>query len=106
LKKEDEDLQSLGLSVEEIAFYEALASNQSAKDVLGDEVLKEIAQDLLKQIKANASVDWTIRESVKARMRILVKRTLKKYNYPPDKQKQATEMVLKQAELFTENTVA
>lgn len=105
LKKEDENLESLGLTIEEVAFYDALASNQSAKDVLGDKVLKEIAQDLLKKIKANASVDWTIRESVKAKLRILVKRTLRKYDYPPDKQKSATEMVLKQAELFTENSM-
>lgn len=105
MKKDDEHLESLGLTTEEIAFYDALASNDSAKKVLGDEVLKEIAQDLLVQIKKNATIDLTIRESVKAKLRILVKRTLKRYNYPPDKQKQATEMVLKQAEVLTEDSI-
>nr|MBP6976435.1 type I restriction endonuclease subunit R [Candidatus Dojkabacteria bacterium] len=105
IQKEDAHTQELGLTNEEVAFYDALANNVSAKDLLGDKVLRDIAQDLLNQIKKNASIDWTIRESVRARLRILVKRTLRKYNYPPDKQASATEMVLKQAELFTENTL-
>jgi len=105
IQKEDAHTQELGLTNEEVAFYDALANNVSAKDLLGDKVLRDIAQDLLNQIKKNASIDWTIRESVRARLRILVKRTLRKYNYPPDKQASATEMVLKQAELFTENSL-
>lgn len=105
MKDADKNLKDLGLSYEEVAFYDALADNESAKKVLGDDTLKEIAQYLLQKIKKNTSIDWTIRESVKAKLRILVKRTLKKYNYPPDKQKKATEMVLKQAELFTSNTL-
>jgi len=103
IKESDIQIKDLGLSEEEIAFYDALANNMSAKEILGDKILKEIAQDLVKQVKKNTSIDWTIRESVKARLRILVKRTLRKYNYPPDKQASATEMVLRQAELFTEN---
>ena len=106
LKDEDNKLEELGLTTDEVAFYDALANNESAKNVLGDDVLREIAQDLLKQIKKNASIDWTIRESVRAKLRILVKRTLRKYNYPPDKQANATEMVLKQAELLTENSLS
>ncbi len=105
MKQEDENLEELGLSYEEVAFYDALADNGSAKELLGDETLKEIAHDLLNKIKKNASIDWTIRESVKAKLRILVKRTLRKYDYPPDKQEKATEMVLKQAELFAEETL-
>ena len=106
LKKEDENLEALGLSVEEVAFYDALANNESAKKVLGDEILKEIAQDLLVQIKKNATIDWTIRESARAGLRVLVRRTLRRYNYPPDQQKQAVDLVLQQAELLTENSVS
>ena len=92
--------------MEEIAFYDALANNESAKKVLGDEILKEIAQDLLVQIKKNATIDWTIRESARAGLRVLVRRTLRRYNYPPDQQKQAVDLVLQQAELLTENSVS
>lgn len=105
IQKEDVHTKSLGLTEEEVAFYDALANNPSAKDVLGDKVLRQIAQDLVSQVKKNTNIDWTIRESVRAKLRILVKRTLRKYNYPPDKQATATEMVLKQAELFTENSL-
>jgi type I restriction enzyme R subunit len=105
IQKEDAHTKDLGLTEEEVAFYDALANNGSAKDLLGDKVLREIAQDLLNQIRKNASIDWTIRESVRAKLRILVKRTLRKYNYPPDKQASATEMVLKQAEMFTQNSL-
>ena len=103
--KEDKNIKELGLTEEETAFYDALANNESAKNVLGDKVLRQIAQDLVNQVKKNASIDWTIRESVRAKLRILVKRTLRRYNYPPDKQEIATETVLKQAELFTENNL-
>lgn len=105
IQKEDVHTKSLGLTEEEVAFYDALANNPSAKDVLGDKILRQIAQDLVSQVKKNTNIDWTIRESVRAKLRILVKRTLRKYNYPPDKQATATEMVLKQAELFTENSL-
>lgn len=106
IQEEDKSYKDLGLSEEEIAFYDALANNASAKDILGDEILRKIAQDLVSQVKKNTSIDWTIRESVKAKLRILVKRTLKRYDYPPDKQASATEMVLRQAELFTENNIS
>ncbi len=106
IQKEDKSAKELGLTDEEIAFYDALADNESAKELLGDKVLKEIAQDLVNQVKKNASIDWTIRESVRARLRILVKRTLRRYNYPPDRQASATEMVLKQAELFTTENIS
>jgi type I restriction enzyme, R subunit len=105
LRESDEELASSGLSIEEIAFYDALIDNKSAREVMDDDILREIARELVEKVKKNASIDWTIRESVRAKLRVLVKRTLRQYGYPPDKQKSATEKVLKQAELFTENSV-
>jgi type I restriction enzyme R subunit len=72
---------------------------------MSDEVLRKIASELVEKVKRNASIDWTIRESVRAKLRVLVKRTLRNYDYPPDKQESATEKVLKQAELFAENSI-
>lgn len=89
-----------GLTDEEIAFYEALADNESAVDVMGNESLKIIAAELVQSLKANASVDWTHRESARARMRVLVKRILRKYGYPPDLQDEAVQTVIQQAELL------
>ena len=89
-----------GLTDEEIAFYEALADNESAVDVLGNDNLKVIAAELVKNLKANASVDWAHRESARARMRVLVKRILRKYGYPPDLQDAAVQTVIQQAELL------
>jgi type I restriction enzyme R subunit len=88
----------LGLSESELAFYDALEVNDSAVKILGDETLKKIAQDLVKTVKQNVSIDWTVRESVRAKMRIMIKRILRKYGYPPDKQEAATNTVLQQAE--------
>jgi type I restriction enzyme R subunit len=105
IREGDKELEASGLSVDEIAFYDALIDNESAKEVLGDDTLREIATELVEKVKKNASIDWTIRESVRARLRVLVKRTLRQYGYPPDKQESATEKVLKQAELFTENSI-
>jgi type I restriction enzyme R subunit len=105
IREGDKELEASGLSVDEIAFYDALIDNESAKEVLGDDTLREIATELVEKVKRNASIDWTIRESVRARLRVLVKRTLRQYGYPPDKQESATEKVLKQAELFTENSI-
>ena len=105
IKTNDEDMEASGLSEEEIAFYDALVDDDSAKNVLGDDILREIAQELVEKVKKNTSIDWTIRESVKAKLRILVKRTLRKYDYPPDKQKSAIKKVLKQAELFASNEI-
>ncbi|TVQ41818.1 MAG: type I restriction endonuclease subunit R [Gloeocapsa sp. DLM2.Bin57] len=90
--------EDLGLTEDEIAFYDALDTNNSAVQVLGDETLKMIARDLVQAVKANISIDWNVKESARAKIRITVKRLLKKHGYPPDKQEKATETVLKQAE--------
>lgn len=91
-----------GLIKEEVAFYDALASHDTAEQVLGDDILKVIAHELTKAIKENMSIDWNLRESARAKMRITVRRLLKKYGYPPDLQKMAVETVVKQAELMAE----
>ena len=91
---------SLKLTDEELAFYDALADNQSAKEVLGDKQLAVIAVEVFKSVKGNSTIDWTLRENVRARLRRDVKRILNKYGYPPDEQLVATENVLKQAELM------
>lgn len=91
---------ALNLSEEEVAFYDALADNASAKQVLGDETLKKMATELVETVRHNISVDWTIRDDVQAKLRILVKRLLKKYGYPPDMQETATITVLDQAKLL------
>jgi type I restriction enzyme R subunit len=88
----------LGLSEDELAFYDALEVNDSAVQVLGDETLKTLAQELVKAICGNVTIDWTEREAVRAKLRVMVKRLLKKYGYPPDKQEKATQTVLQQAE--------
>lgn len=90
-----------GLSDEEIAFYDALAGNESAVDLMGDDKLKVIAHELLVSLRENASVDWAHRESARARMRVLVKRILRKYGYPPDLQDTAVQTVLQQAEALS-----
>ena len=95
--------KELGLSEEEEAFYDALADNISAKDVLGDEILREMARELSELVRTNTSIDWTLREAVQSRLRVMIKRLLRKYGYPPDKQKIATDMVLEQAKLFAED---
>ena len=90
--------EKLGLNDDETAFYDALAANESAVDVMGDEQLAIIARELLEKVKANVSIDWTIKERVRAKMRVLVRRILKRYGYPPDLQEVATQTVLEQAE--------
>jgi type I restriction enzyme R subunit len=92
--------EKLKLSEDELAFYDALEVNDSAVKVLGDETLRTIARDLADTIRKNVSIDWTLRESVQARLRVMVRRVLKKYGYPPDKQKKATETVLEQANMI------
>lgn len=94
--------EAAGLIKEEVAFYDALASHETAEQVLGDETLKLIAHELTKSIKENMSIDWNLRESARAKMRITVKRLLKKYGYPPDVQKAAVDTVIKQAELMAQ----
>jgi type I restriction enzyme R subunit len=92
--------QELKLTEDELAFYDALEVNDSAVKVLGDETLRTIAKELVETIRKNVTIDWTLRESVQAKLRVMVKRVLKKYGYPPDKQKKATETVLEQATLI------
>ncbi len=92
--------EKLGLTEDETAFYDALETNDSAVAVMGDEVLAQIARDLTKTIRENVTLDWTQKETVRAKLRTRVKRLLRKYGYPPDKQEKATETVLAQAELL------
>lgn len=92
--------EALGLTEEELAFYDALETNDSAVQVLGDEQLRTIARELVKTVRANVTIDWTVRENVRANLRALVKRLLRRYGYPPDKQEKATQTVLGQAELW------
>ena len=92
--------EKLGLSDDEVAFYDALETNDSAVAVLGDETLKTIARELVETVRRNVTIDWTVKENVRARMRVTVKRILRKYGYPPDKQEKATQTVLEQAEVI------
>jgi type I restriction enzyme R subunit len=99
MRESDKEGKKLNLTEEERAFYDALWTNDSAVKVLGDETLKAIARELVDIIRKNVTIDWTLRESAQAKLRVMVKRVLKKHNYPPDKQKRATETVLEQAAL-------
>lgn len=92
--------ENLGLTDDELAFYDALGTNDSAVKILGDDTLRTIARELVETVRQNVSIDWTVRESVRAKLRTLIKRTLRKHNYPPDKQEKATQTVLEQAELL------
>lgn len=103
IKEADQEGEKLGLTSDEVAFYNALEINDSAVKVLGDEQLKQIAREIAEKVRANATIDWTIRESARAKLMVLVRRTLNKYGYPPDKQEKAIETVLKQAALFADN---
>lgn len=89
---------ALGLNLDEIAFYDALANNESAVRELGDDTLKKIAVEITEKLRNSTTVDWQVRESVRAKLRILVRRTLKKWKYPPVGEDAAIELVLKQAE--------
>lgn len=97
--------ESTGLTPDELAFYDALSDNESAKEILGDDILKQIARDLTVSIKNNISVDWAIRDSVQAKMKMTIKRLLKKYGYPPDKTATAVDIVLEQTKLMCQNEV-
>jgi type I restriction enzyme R subunit len=96
----DKEPQEMGLSEYEYAFYTAIANNDSAKEVMAKDKLRELAVVLYEKVKENASIDWTIKESVKAKLKVIVKRILRQFGYPPDMQMLATETVLKQAELI------
>ncbi|MDO8599763.1 MAG: DUF3387 domain-containing protein, partial [bacterium] len=93
--------EALGLTDDEIAFYDALEVNDSAVKVLGDDALREIARELVKAVRGNITIDWTMRENVRAQMRVLVRRILRQHGYPPDKQEKATQTVLEQAEALS-----
>jgi type I restriction enzyme R subunit len=92
--------EKLGLTDDEVAFYDALETNDSAVAVLGDKTLRLIAQELVKAVRSSVTIDWTVRENVRANIRVIIKRILRKYGYPPDKQARATELVLEQAEVL------
>lgn len=98
--------EETGLSDEEIAFYDALAENESAREVMGEPKLRVIAHELVMNIKGSVTVDWMHRDAARARMRVLVKRTLRKYGYPPDLQDAAVQTVLQQAEALSEQWAA
>ena len=94
--------EALKLSEDELAFYDALEVNDSAVKVLGEPTLVHIARELVETVKKNVTIDWTLRENVRAQLRVIVKRILRKYGYPPDKQEKATQTVLEQAELLSQ----
>ncbi len=98
--------EALGLSDDELAFYDALETNDSAVQVLGDDTLRDIARELVEAVRASTTIDWTLREDVRARLRVLVRRILRKHRYPPDKQEQATLTVLEQAEVLSDSWAA
>ena len=98
--------EQLGLSEDELAFYDALETNDSAVQVLGDDTLRAIARELVETVRHNVTIDWTLRENVRAHLRVLVRRILRKHGYPPDKQEKATLTVLEQAEVLSESWAA
>jgi type I restriction enzyme, R subunit len=100
MQQEQQRGKKLNLSEEEVAFYDALADNESAVEVLGDKTLHLMAKELVDTVRKNVTVDWTLRDNVQAKLRVLVKRLLKKYKYPPDMQQKATDTVLDQAKLL------
>ncbi|MCP5203706.1 MAG: type I restriction endonuclease subunit R [Pseudomonadales bacterium] len=106
IRAADKRGDELGLTEDELAFYDALEVNDSAVKILGDEVLRQIAHDLVEQVRKNATIDWTVKETVRSRMKVMVKRILRKYGYPPDKQASATETILQQAESLAESWAA
>ena len=103
MREADKRGDKLNLTEDELAFYDALEVNDSAVKVLGDETLRDIARILVKRVRANTTIDWTIKENVKARLKVIVKRVLREYGYPPDKQEKAVQTVLQQAELLAEH---
>lgn len=102
IRESESEAEALGLSSDEVAFYDALAANGSAREVMGDDQLRKLAAILVQRVRANVTVDWTLRADAQARLRVEVKRLLREYGYPPDEEKIATELVLEQASLFGE----
>jgi type I restriction enzyme R subunit len=105
IRDSEKEPEKLGLTEYEYAFYTAIADNESAREVMGKEKLKELAIVLFDRVRKNTSIDWTIRENARAKLRVIVKRTLRQYGYPPDMQQLATETVLKQAELIADEII-
>jgi type I restriction enzyme R subunit len=101
-RDEADKVAAMGLSVAEVAFYDALANNQSAQDLMGDEVLMTMARELTDKLRGNLSIDWQYKENVRARLRTMIKALLKRYKYPPDQEAAAIELVLQQTELISE----
>jgi len=106
IRDSDKRSEQFNLTDNELAFYDALANNESARAVLGDEKLRDLARVLVQRVKANTSIDWTIKENVRAKLKVIVKRLLRQYGYPPDLELLATENVLKQAELLADEWVS
>jgi type I restriction enzyme, R subunit len=102
-RDEAEKVAAMGLSVAEVAFYDALANNQSAHDLMGDEVLMKMARELAEKLRGNLSIDWQYKENVRARLRTMIKALLKRYKYPPDQEAAAIDLVLTQAETIGED---
>lgn len=102
VKQADQQGEYMGLTKEEVAFYNALEVNDSAVQILGDDQLKQIAKEITDKVRANLTIDWTIRESARAKLMVIVKRTLTKWGYPPDKQVKAIATILKQAEAMAD----
>ncbi len=102
MREADRRGEDLGLSEDELAFYDALETNDSAVAVLGDDTLRGIARELVEAVRDNVTIDWTLRENVRAQLRVIVKRILRKHGYPPDKQEKATHTVLEQAEVLSQ----
>ena len=101
LRQAEQRGEQLGLSEDELAFYDALETNDSAVKVLGEPTLRDIARELADTVRKNVTIDWTVRDNVRAQLRVLVKRILRKHGYPPDKQEKATRTVLEQAEVLS-----
>ena len=105
-KKDLEKSKELNLNSAENAFYDALSNNKSADELMGEEVLVKIAVEIAEKLRNNVTVDWSVRESVRARLRLLVKNLLRKYKYPPDEQDSAVDLVLSQAEIISEDLLS
>jgi type I restriction enzyme R subunit len=101
-RDEVEKVEAMGLSVAEVAFYDALANNQSAHDLMGDEVLMKMARELAEKLRGHLSIDWQYKENVRARLRTMIKALLKRHRYPPDQEAAAIELVLQQTEMISE----
>ena len=106
IKQSDKEPKEMGLTDFEYAFYTAVADNQSARELMGKEKLRELAIVLYDKVRKNTTIDWTIRESARAKLKVIVKRTLRQYGYPPDMEALATETVLKQAELIADEILS